>query len=394
MKKIAINPQRINHLMKIFGLSQQELLQKISEGLKNPIKKDEIFVDSQPEEKIKINHLKRIDERVFKKGLSFYTDPTNLKDKKASIFFRKDAFNANLSFGDREITHKIETQISSLSALSKLSKFEIKRKLKTYNCNQDNASKIGYEIREQLLKDVDNFRKDKDFLKNLIDMLSEKNILVLEFVETWNKKNKTTINGFFITPYTITLKRQQKSFKREIFTLAHELGHYLLNEEELDHLSFECQTNANQIERWCNEFAFTFLMGKAGISEINNISLININIDNQQIQELSNKYHISRLSLFTYLVTNKIINQQTYNKIKENLKEEYHRRENETKQKKEKDKLAGIIFHGRSPKPIVSPLEKNIYSSAFFEGVVEEYEVLEHFKVKDITKILYEQILH
>ncbi|MFX4971243.1 ImmA/IrrE family metallo-endopeptidase, partial [Acinetobacter baumannii] len=66
-------------------------------------------------------------------------------------------------------------------------------------------------------------------MKNFISKFAENNILVFEFIETHNKKEKANINGFYLTPNVIVLKRNQKSFSREIFTLAHELGHYLLN---------------------------------------------------------------------------------------------------------------------------------------------------------------------
>jgi Zn-dependent peptidase ImmA (M78 family) len=42
--------------------------------------------------------------------------------------------------------------------------------------------------------------------------------------ETHNKKEKANISVFYLSPNVIVLKRNQKFLKREIFTLAHELG--------------------------------------------------------------------------------------------------------------------------------------------------------------------------
>ena len=77
------------------------------------------------------------------------------------------------------------------------------------------------------------------------------------------KKEKANIDGFFLCPNVIVLKRNQNAFNREIFTLLHELGHYLLNEEEIEQVDVLNTVNSNlsEVERWCNDFAYYFLAG-------------------------------------------------------------------------------------------------------------------------------------
>lgn len=62
----------------------------------------------------------------------------------------------------------------------------------------------------------------------------------------------------------IVLKRHQISFRREIFTLIHELGHYLLNEEEIEELDYSnlARRDLSAIEKWCNDFSYYFLIGE------------------------------------------------------------------------------------------------------------------------------------
>ena len=103
------------------------------------------------------------------------------------------------------------------------------------------------------------FTKEKrEYLKGFINKLGEYNVLVLEFVDTFNKKEKANIDGFYISPNAIVLKRNQEAFSREIFTLCHELGHYLLDKEDVDELDFskfvEQFSNPSDIEEWCNGF--------------------------------------------------------------------------------------------------------------------------------------------
>ena len=80
-----------------------ELLMLISEGLKNPISKEEILTEN-----IKVSYLKRID-KVFNKGLHFYLDPKSPEvSKDASIFFRKSKFDADLNIGAKKIVNQFE----------------------------------------------------------------------------------------------------------------------------------------------------------------------------------------------------------------------------------------------------------------------------------------------
>ena len=92
------------------------------------------------------------------------------------------------------------------------------------------------------------------------------------------------------------LKRQQQALRREIFTLAHELGHYLLNEEEVESLDFADMygNSGNKVENWCNEFAFYFLAGRYA-NTIHQLSTANASNDYHMelIGEISKKTHLS-----------------------------------------------------------------------------------------------------
>jgi hypothetical protein len=234
-------------------VTKGELLKRLNVKRKNPLVETDIF-----NEEIKLSILKKIDS-VFHKGLSFYIDPKEpTQSREESIFFRKDNFNAKLNLGAKQIVTKFEEEKISFSTLAKLSDFKIKRNIPVFKIT-DNPETVATEIRKTLYPE---FTSDKkEFLKNFISKFAENNILVFEFIETHNKKEKANINGFYLTPNVIVLKRNQKSFSREIFTLAHELGHYLLNEEEIDDNISEINIEydkLNKIERWCNDFAYFF----------------------------------------------------------------------------------------------------------------------------------------
>jgi len=349
----------------------------ISVGLKKPITKDEIFSDE-----INLSFLKRID-KIFNKGLHFYLDPKSPEvSKDASIFFRKTKFGVDLNIGAKKIVNQFEEFKISLSAIAKLAELNLERTIPVYSI-QDNPQLIAQKVRLELYPEFTNDKKD--FLKGLIGKLAEKNILVFEFVETWNKKEKANIDGFFLNPNVIVLKRQQASFRREIFTLIHELGHFLINEEEVDLLDYNSLANVklNAIEKWCNDFAYYFLAGDYDkvIETINKADNSN-DYQFETIELVSQNTHLSQIALYTRLLFQNKISKSNYSNIKADFDERFRIKKEEEKQQRELEKQQGLKSGGSTPKPINSPLLVSTIQAAFYEGVINEYDVCKTLNIK------------
>lgn len=375
---IEHNISRINYLLKLYRLTLNELLEKISEGLKNPITKDDLYSSE-----IKISHLKKID-KVFNKGLEYYINPKPLtENKEASIFFRKDKFNSDLNIGAKKIVNQFEDLKNSLTAISKLSDVHFERKIPIFSI-KDNPRTVAEEIRK-LLYPNEFSPVLRDFLKELISKFAENNIMVFEFIETWNKKDTANINGFYLKPNVIVLKRQQKSFRREIFTLIHELGHYLLNEEEIEEVDVKSisQKDLSKIENWCNEFSYFFLVGSFA-NTIENLKRADSSNDYHfdLIHRISRETNLSTLALYTRLLYSKKISYKGYNNVKKELDELYRKKIEEENRKKELDKLSGIKRGGSVPKPINSPLFVNTLQTALYGGVINEYDFCKKLNIK------------
>lgn len=377
MTFIDININRLNHLLKLYKLSRKDFLGNLNQGRKRAFIENEVF-GSQ----IKISVLKRID-KLFNKGLSYYIDPKNLSEsKEESIFFRKDKFNAELNFGAKQIVTHFEEEKIAFSALSKLVDFKTERILPFFT-TKNNPQRVAEEIRNQLFP---GFNKDrKAFLKSLINKFSEYNILVFEFIETWNKKEKANINGFYLSPNVIVLKRQ-KSYRRETFTLIHELGHYLLNLEEIDEKigdDFSTYESLDKIEKWCNDFAYYFLIGNLD-SIILNLEKANSLNDYQHelIKEISNQTNLSEYALYTRLRINDKISYGDYQTVKADFENKYRENEDKLKKERELEKLEGRKSNARAAKPILSPLYMNTVQSAFIEGIIGESEFCKRLNVK------------
>lgn len=373
--KVEQNIARLKNLMKMYKISSKELVSEISEGLKKPITIEDVM-DSQ----IELSHLKRID-KFFNKGLHYYLDPKAPESsKEASIFFRKDNFNSELNIGAKKIVNKFEEFKISLSAIAKLADIEFTRTFPVYTINHK-PSNVARDVRELLYPDFD--PDLKTFLKSLITKFAENTILVFEFVEYWNQKEKANIDGFFISPNVLVLKRQQTSFRREIFTLIHELAHYLLNEEEIEEVDYFKEKDSSAIEKWCHSFAFHFLIGDH-LREFDSIKSANTENDYQfdLIEGISKVTHLSELAIFTNLLLQNKLSRESYDRIREDFDERHRLKQVELRKQKEIDKELGIKRRGSAPQPIKSPLLVSTIQTAFYEGVLNEYEVCQKLNIK------------
>lgn len=375
---VEINKSRLDYLLSLYKLGEGDFLDLISKGLKKRLSRDVIFTDN-----IKINHLKRID-KIFNKGLSFYTDPkAPIKTDNVSIFFRKSDFGIDLNLKSKKIVTEFEELKLQLSSLCKIADIDNSRVLREYSLSDDPAI-VAKEVRDLVgHKFISN---QKGYLKHLINKLGELNILVFEFVETWNQKEKANIDGVFLAPNVIVLKRLDGlSYKREIFTLAHELGHYLLNIEEVEVIDFNLWSNENisNVERWCNSFAFNFLLGAYG-KFLNNITHSDASNDyNHEIVDyISDNTNLSKLAIYTQLLIDRKISQNNYLRVKNELNKQALDYRNELRSKREKEKAEGKEVRGSAPTPIRSELLIDLVRSAFYEGVIDEYQACNTLKIK------------
>lgn len=382
MSIVSLNINRLNHLLTLYGVTKGELLKRLNVKRKSPLAEADVF-----NEEIKLSILKKIDS-IFHKGLSFYIDPKEpTQSKEESIFFRKDNFNAKLNLGAKQIVTKFEEEKIAFSTLAKLSDFKIKRNISVFKIT-DNPETVASEIRMTLYAE---FNIDKrEFLKNLISKFADNNILVFEFVETHNKKEKANINGFYLTPNVIVLKRNQRSFSREIFTLAHELGHYLLNEEEIDDNVSEINVEynkLNKIERWCNDFAYFFLAGQYS-NVIDRLDSANSGNDyhHETINEVSKHTHLSTISLYTRLLLSNKISPFNYKQVTDEILasiKDWEEREKERLERERQKALdEGRTPRASAPKPIISPLYLKTLQSALYNNLINEADFCRKLNVK------------
>lgn len=372
MTKIEINKNRILHLLASYRMTPEGLLSLLNEGRKKLLTTDDVICDI-----IALPILKKID-KVFDRGLAYYQDFSDVSNSKsASVFFRKDNFATELNLESMRVVHKFEQQKFLIDGFVALTEMNVQVNVKRFDINA-NAMKAAESVRALFMPEKTP-KTSRELLKSMIAACAENNIFVFEFIETWNKKNRANIDGFYLNPNMIVLKRQ-KSYKREIFTLAHEIGHCLLGAEEVEPLDLANLdiSSLSNVERWCNDFAFYLITG-ADAKLIDGVTSVGPDNDycHDLVTEVSQRTFISRLAIYTRFLIDRKVSPANYAAIKTDLMEQYNLR-----LQKEKETLKDTDTHPAPPKPIMSPLFIETMQMALFKGVISETQFCKYLNVK------------
>jgi len=365
---IQINLQRLQYLLDLYQLSRGQLLDMLNEGRKRLLTEQDVFVNE-----IKVEVVKRID-KIFEKGFFYYIDETNPeKSQEASVFFRKSEVGQTLDFNDKKIVHSFEEQRIHFGTLAKLSGFDVSRKLPVFTI-AESPKQVAELVRNGLYPTV--VKDPKAFLKKLITSLSNQNIFVFEYIDT-KRTNKTQIDGFFLSPNAIILKRSAP--RREIFTLAHELGHYLLNQEEVDKNISDVAPHISDIENWCNDFAWYFLAGASDHA----LNTFDAHQDLDVFaKNISDATHLSTHAIAFRLYKKERIDWQLYSDFKKKLDDDFEALAIQQKEISAANKEAGIATFGTS-KPIHAPLVIDTLKSALYKGVIDDMDVMNYLNYTD-----------
>ena len=372
---VTLNMERFNHVLNLYDISFSELITKLNTNdpkRKNPFTEENILA---PEYKIKISVLKKID-KVFSKGITYYIDQSPpIKTNETSIFFRKDTFNSELNLESKKVINFFEERKFSIQNFISNLEMDLNRKLKHYSPS-DSSEKSAEEVRnifDEINKnliasgEIKKDNSDRQFLRNLIRVTEELNIFVFEHLDHPAKKEKINFDGFFMKPQMIILANQ-KYYKREIFTLMHELAHYLINDEEIDSNIEENLNGDSTIERWCNDFAYFFLIKdfKDEINKLENPTGKN-NFHKEFLEEISNKTKVSVSALYTRMRLDNKISQESYNSIFEKIKKAILDKELREKEERQAAKLLAEE-NGEEP-PFIPP--KQVIHSKLFADILK-----------------------
>jgi Zn-dependent peptidase ImmA (M78 family) len=333
--------------------------------------------------------------KIFEVNISWIISKYDPVSKDTSILFRKKKFNADLDFTDKKIINKLERFTIEAELLKKYIQYKPQRQFKKYNYLEDDAKKIATFVANKFFNtyqslEAQNYIKKangaRDYLSNLIRVLEKYSIFVFERVETWNQKERLNVDGLFMDPNFIFIKRNQTHFRREIFTLIHEFAHYLLNIEEIDSLDKTYSYDSlNKIENWCHSFSFYFLVYKER-DLFNRLDGKSMSFDDD-IKKIYENTFLSHRALYTSLYLEAKLDKKDYDKRIKELDQYIADDEEKYKQKKEISKSLGVQG-GRAPQAIKSNIFAELVKINYVEGNISEHNLREYLKIKPTKSIV------
>ena len=137
---VEINIERLRYLLRLYNLSEDDLLSMLNKERKRELQKKDIFTDQ-----IRLPLLRQIDA-VFNKGLYYYIDFSPvLVDSQNSIFFRKQDFRGQLNLEARKVVDRFESIKKTLDSYAALSDVSFDRRL-AYHSLSESAKETAFSV--------------------------------------------------------------------------------------------------------------------------------------------------------------------------------------------------------------------------------------------------------
>ncbi|OAK45025.1 helix-turn-helix domain-containing protein [Bacillus wiedmannii] len=175
--------------------------------------------------------------------------------------------------------------------------------------NNHSIEELAYRVRQEL------GLSDKP-VNNILRLLEEKGFVVSLISNKMDKvdafSSQTKINGNIY--YTVVLEGEEYSYYRQQFSIAHELGHWVLHSEVLDPQSLE-KDEYKEMEDEANEFAACFMLPKEAFSR--DVSLEPLNLD--YYVHLKKKWQVSIGAMVMRAFNLGIISSEDYQKLQRQI---------------------------------------------------------------------------
>lgn len=171
-------------------------------------------------------------------------------------------------------------------------------KIKKYTCNNDNDAELAAE----------EFRKNYKLsinqpIPDLINMLENIGILIIEIDNTAGRFSDFDGLSEVVKDIPLIVLLNDIDGERQRFTIAHELGHLVLNIKD---------ENLNE-EKMCNKFASSLLMPKDAV--INEFGTSRNNISFYELRAFKKEYKVSMAATVYRLKELNIISEYLFKKI-------------------------------------------------------------------------------
>lgn len=239
-----------------------------------------------------------------------------------------------------------------------------------------NPENVANEIREKFLFDDLNIKKgvsSKDVFEHIRRKIESNNIFVFKDSLEDSLRGCIFIKNE-LPPLILINSNDDKN--AETFSLLHEFGHFLLDDEELDFDGEGIRYNET-VEFWCNAFAYHFIMKnefevKENFTKENKVNLV----DPENLAALSKKYKVSKHALMLRFCNLGIITPKEYYEFKNRFPYKF----------KDKNKSKGGDYY-KTNKDRLSRRYISLVHTNFSDGKISLTETFSYLHVKDIHRI-------
>ena len=169
----------------------------------------------------------------------------------------------------------------------------------------DPPKELGNQTRAYLNIDINTqteWKNATDALENWRNCLEENGIYVFK-----DAFKDDSVDGFCLLhpEFPVIYLNNSRAAVRQIFTLFHELAHLLLGKNGVTR---GINPNGGTIETFCNKFAAEFLVPLDDLE----VQLKNVEYDDDMIEDLANRYKVSRSVILLKLVDKGIVSFEEY----------------------------------------------------------------------------------
>ncbi|HQH99438.1 MAG TPA: XRE family transcriptional regulator [Spirochaetota bacterium] len=336
--KAHINPAVLRWAREEAGVTEEYLAKKIQTKADNVLEWESgDSFPSMPQLRRLANFLKR------PPALFFMNQPPELSPMLAD--FRRNSHDFPLSAQSR---YMIRWAINRRKYAIELSEEleEVRTKDYPIISLSSNPESLAQKVRAFFKLDIEhqiNLKKVDDFLKYSIRLLEEKDILVFQT----DKVDLAELRGFSLSerPYPSIVLNSDDSHAGRLFTLFHELGHILLQQDgicDLDYDDYDYNINKiSNLEVWNNRFSAAILCPETVFKKYSNEIIIDKRqILIAQVEELSKIFLVSREVVARRLLQLGYTDKNTYLAFREKFQKDWE----DYKKSKKKKKGESVII--------------------------------------------------
>ncbi|WP_169745352.1 XRE family transcriptional regulator [Geoglobus ahangari] len=308
---VDLNPDVMKWLRKISGYSIEEVADKLK------IETEELELMEEGKIKPSFTLIKEL-SKLYKVPVAAFFLP-----KPREIFVPKDYRFIHGREGEfnRE-TLLVFRKVRGLQKVAKelLENLEYSAEPRIMNATlRDDPDKVAEKYREEFelseYKQIEELKDAPSLFRYLRHRIEELNVFVFQYgMPVEDARGFTLIDDY---PAIITINSRDQ-YKPRIFTLMHEFGHILLGESAVDMPNIAVPTK-NRVEKWCNEFAASFLLPKdiaIRVFENHRSSLTRV----KTLNKLSARYKVSKHMLLYTMLKLDYISKKEYDTALEKIK--------------------------------------------------------------------------